>query len=189
MSSAVPKTAMLAERTVEQRVARHFGLEGDAWMRHANQLSVWTRFSCLSLIAIAVWSRDWIGWYSMIPIVLATVWMMVNPRVFGVPASTSNWASKSVFGERIWASRKAVEIPRPFQSRVPTLANAYSCVGLAFLTYGLVALNVGFVVAGIVVVHGGKLWYLDRMVLLFDDMKQHHPDYARWEYESRGASS
>ena len=128
--------------------------------------------------------RDWIGWYSLIPIGLAIVWMMVNPRVFGVPASTRNWASKGVFGERIWADRKSLQIPLAFQSRVPNLANAYSCVGLAFLTYGLAAINVWLVVAGLVIVHGGKLWYIDRMVLLFDDMKQDHPDYARWEYGS-----
>jgi hypothetical protein len=184
MSSAVPKAPTPVERTMEQRVARRFGLEGDAWTRHANQLSVWTRFSCLSLIALAVWSRDWIGWYCLIAVMVATVWTVVNPRLFRVPASTSNWVSKSVFGERIWANRRSVDIPRQFQSRVPNLANAYSCIGLAFLTYGLVALNVWFVVAGIVVVHGGKLWFLDRIVLLFEDMNQHHPDYATWSYES-----
>lgn len=184
MTSDVSETPMPVERTMEQRVAERFGLEGDAWMRHANQLSVWTRFSCLSLIAVAVWSRDWIGWYSVAPIVVATVWMVVNPRAFGVPASTRNWASKSVFGERIWADRKSVAIPHRFKSHVPNLANAYSCIGLAFLVYGLIALNVWLVVAGIVIVHGGKLWFLDRMVLLFEDMKQRHADYARWEYGS-----
>jgi hypothetical protein len=29
-------------RTSEQRIARLFGLTGDAWMRHANPVSVWT---------------------------------------------------------------------------------------------------------------------------------------------------
>ena len=43
------------ERTSEQRIARLFGLTGDAWMRHANPISVWTRFSCLSLLALAIW--------------------------------------------------------------------------------------------------------------------------------------
>jgi hypothetical protein len=32
------------------------------------------------------------------------------------------------------------------------------------------------------VVQGGKLWYLDRMVLLFEEMKTQDPEYARWEY-------
>ena len=31
--------------TSEQRVAKLFGLEGDNWTRHANPVSVWTRFA------------------------------------------------------------------------------------------------------------------------------------------------
>ena len=99
-----------------------------------------------------------------------------------MPASTRNWASKGVFGERIWSDRRTIQIPDQFASRVPNLANAYSCIGLAMLVYGLVALDVWLAVAGIVIVHGGKLWYIDRMVLLFEDMKQRDADYASWEY-------
>ena len=46
----------------------------------------------------------------------------------------------------------------------------------------VVALDVWLTVAGIVIVHGGKLWYLDRMVLLFEDMKQRDATFASWEY-------
>jgi hypothetical protein len=67
------------ERTSEQTITRLFGLTGDAWMRHANPISVWTRFSCLSVVAVAVWSREWIGWLSVVADAAAVVWMMVNP--------------------------------------------------------------------------------------------------------------
>jgi hypothetical protein len=170
------------ERTSEQRIARLFGLTGDAWMRHANPISVWTRFSCLSLVALAVWSREWIGWLSVGAVAAAVVWMVVNPLLFGVPSSTRNWASKGVFGERIWADRKQVEIPEQFRSRVPNLANLYSAIGLAIATYGLIALELWPVVGGILITHGAKLWYLDRMVLLFEDMKQRDHTYTRWEW-------
>jgi hypothetical protein len=175
-------TAPPVERTGEQRMARLFGLTGDAWMRHANPVSVWTRFSCLSLIALAIWSREWIGWVSMVAVAAAVVWMMVNPLLFGVPSSTTNWASKAVFGERIWGDRKQVEIPAQFMSRVPNLANLYSAIGLAIATYGLIALEFWPVVAGILITHSAKLWYLDRMVLLFEDMKPRDPTYASWEW-------
>ena len=170
--------------TTESRVARLFGLHGDAWMRHANPASVVTRFSCLSLLAVAIWSRSWIGWYSVIAIVAATVWIFVNPRVFGVPASTRNWFSRCVFGERIWVDRASIELPPQFRSSIPNLTDLYSCIGLAFLTVGLIASEVWLVVAGLVITHGGKLWYLDRMVLLYETMKQDNPEYARWEYGS-----
>ena len=184
MDTETAEPSAPTHQTREARVARFFGLTEEAWMRHANPRSVWTRFSCLSLLAVAVWSRDWIGWYCVIPISVAALWMMVNPRLFGVPSSTRNWASKAVFGERIWTQRSSFEIPDQFSSRIPTLANAYGCIGLAFLTFGLIALDVWLVVAGIVIVHGAKLWYIDRMVLLFEDMKQRRPDCAAWEYGS-----
>ncbi len=177
-------TTMASDPTMDSRVARLFGLHGDAWMRHANASSVVTRFSCVSLIAVAIWSREWIGWYSLIAIAVAIVWMMVNPRVFGVPSSTRNWFSRCVFGERIWAERASIELPPQFRSWVPNLANLYSCIGMAGLIVGLTVLDVWFVVAGIVIVHGAKLWYLDRMVLLYETMKQSNAEYARWEYGS-----
>jgi hypothetical protein len=179
---SAPVTPKRSKITSERRVARLFGLEGENWMRHANPLSVWTRFSVLSLLAISVWSREWIGWYCLIPIALSLIWMMVNPLLFPEPKSTKNWASKGVFGERVWAERNAVEIPKQFKSHIPNVANAFSSIGIILLAYGLIELNVLAAVAGILITHGGKLWYLDRMVLLFEDMKSRRAEYANWEY-------
>jgi hypothetical protein len=162
-----------------------FGLEGDNWMRHANPVSVWTRFSVLPLLAISVWSRDWIGWWSLVPIALSLAFMGVNPLLFSRPSSTSNWASKAVFGERIWADRNSVEIPDQFRSQVPTVTYAFQLFGMALLVYGLVVLGqIGLVaaVAGLVIVQCAKAWCLDRMVLLFEDLKSHNKEYSRWEY-------
>ena len=54
-TSDAPTDRALAA-TPEGRVASFFGLRGDAWMRHANPRSVWTRFTCVSLVVLAVWS-------------------------------------------------------------------------------------------------------------------------------------
>jgi hypothetical protein len=165
----------------EGAVARLFGLKGESWMRHANAVSVWSRFSCLSLIALSIWSRDWIGWWSLVPVALSIAWLMLNPLAFGKPASTRNWASKGVFGERIWTER-ADERPEQFRSRIPMVANVFQAAGLALMIYGLVRLDVLATVAGIVMAHLAKLWYIDRMVLLFEDMKHGSAEYASWEY-------
>jgi len=37
-------------------------------------------------------------------------------------------------------------------------------------------------VAGIAIVQCAKAWFLDRMVLLFEDLKTTHSEYAAWEY-------
>ncbi len=182
MSTPASRTAAPRRRgTTERRVARLFGLEGEGWMRHANPLSVWTRFSVLSLLALAVWSRDWIGWLCLVPVALALAWTMLNPLLFGPPRSTRNWASRGVFGERIWADRDTVELPPQFRSAMPNVANLLGGLGLAVLAFGLVELQVLPTLAGIVLVHTAKLWYIDRMVLLFEDMKGRSAEYAGWE--------
>ncbi|HET7519171.1 MAG TPA: DUF6653 family protein [Actinomycetes bacterium] len=133
-------------------VAKLFGLEGDGWMRHANPVSVWTRFAVLPLLALAIWSREWIGWWSLAAVALALVFMMVNPLLFPPARSTRNWASKGVLGERIWSDRSKVE------------------------------LDLLAVVAGLLVTQAAKAWFIDRMVLLSDDMKARVPEYAAWDY-------
>lgn len=168
--------------TTEARVARFFGLTGEHWMRHANPISVWSRFSIVPLLTVAVWSRVWIGWYCLLPIAASVAWMMLNPLLFPKPRSTRNWASKGVLGERVWSERNTVTVPAQFRSPVPNLANLYSTAGLLLLAYGLTVLSLLPTVAGVVIVSGGKLWYIDRMVLLFDDMKARHAEYATWDY-------
>ncbi len=88
-----------------KKLAGAFGLKGENWMRHANPASVWTRFGVLPLLAGSIWSRKWIGRRCLIPLALSSVWLFVNPLFFRPPRSTKNWASKAVFGERIWVER------------------------------------------------------------------------------------
>jgi hypothetical protein len=171
------------ESTKDRKIAKAFGLEGEGWMRHANPASVWTRFSVLTLLALAVWSREWIGVWCLVPIGLAIAWMLINPLLFGAPKSTRNWASRTVMGERIWVDRDKIDLPEQFRSRAASLvANGYSLIGMALLTYGLVDLNVLATVTGILITHGGKAWYLDRMSLLYAEMKAHDAEYAAWDY-------
>lgn len=169
--------------THDRKVAKAFGLEGEGWMRHANPISVWTRFAALSLLSLAVWSRDWIGVWCLIPVTLAVVWMFVNPLFFKAPESTRNWASRSVLGERIWVDRDRIDLPEQFRSRAPSLvANVYSAIGMGLLAFGLVDLNILATVTGLLITHGGKVWYLDRVTLLFAEMKGRSPEYASWDY-------
>ena len=170
-------------KSTNRKVAKLFGLEGDSWMKHANPASVWTRFSVVSVLALAIWSREWIGAWSLAAVAVAIAWMFVNPLLFKVPASTRNWASRAVLGERIWVDRDKLELPEQFRSPAAAwVANGYSGIGMGLLAYGLVDLNVLAAVAGILIIHGGKAWYLDRITLLFAEMKRRDPEYASWEY-------
>ena len=179
---STPGSNRHAKGTSERRVASLFGLKGDSWMRHANPGSVWTRFAVLPLLIVAIWSRDWIGWWSLAAVAVVLVFMMVNPLLFRESGSTRNWASMSVFGEHIWSDRDTVELPPQFvTSKVPAVAIAIQVAGVALLAYGLIELDLLTVAAGLVLAQTAKAWYLDRMVLLYEDMKTRNPEYAAWE--------
>jgi hypothetical protein len=92
MSTPAAPSPQAAKVTTDTKLARLFGLQGESWLRHANPVSVWTRFAVLPLLALSIWSRDWIGWWSLVPIALSLVFMVVNPLLFPKPASTRNWA-------------------------------------------------------------------------------------------------
>jgi hypothetical protein len=87
-----------------------------------------------------------------------------------------------MFGEHIWSDRDTVELPRQFpDSKVPAVSTAIQVAGVALLAYGLIELDLLTTVAGLVLSQTAKAWYLDRMVLLYEDMKARNPEYAAWE--------
>jgi hypothetical protein len=54
-------------------------------------------------------------------------------------------------------------------------------VGVAAMVYGLVVLDPITTVTGLVLCQVAKVWYLDRMVLLFDAMVPRVAEYASWD--------
>jgi hypothetical protein len=89
--------------------------------------------------------------------------------VFPPPLSLDHWASKAVLGETFWANRK--KVPVPARHRVaPHVLIAINILGLPFIVWGLIALNVWIVLFGLAVHMAGKNWFLDRMALLYDDI-------------------
>lgn len=170
---------MLVYVTIEQTIVSIFQMDEDAWARHANPWSVWTRNTVLPLLILAFWSRAWLGWWSLIPIAGTMIWAWINPRLFARPKSTDNWASKAVFGERVWLNRKAIPVPERHR-KAPNILSACSGVGMVFVVWGVYALNVWPTIFGTAVVYLSKLWFLDRMVWLYEDMKDTTPEYQNW---------
>ncbi|KAF0093752.1 MAG: hypothetical protein E1N59_2582 [Puniceicoccaceae bacterium 5H] len=150
-------------------LAKAHSFDDQVWMRHANPWSVWTRFIILPLLSLAVWSRIWIGWWSLIPTVLLLAWAWLNPRVFPRPKRTTSWASRAVLGERLW-----VESPRyrlPARHRImPMVLAIVSSLGLPYVGWGLIALHEWSLYLGLALAILGKMWFLDRMVWLYEDM-------------------
>lgn len=165
--------------TLERRIARAFSLDDETWRRHANPWSVLLRNTVLPLLILACWSRLWLGWYALLPLVAALLWTWYNPRIFPAPASFDHWASKAVLGERVWQNRDIIPVPAHHRI-VPNLLSAVSGIGTLFVLWGVVIFDVWPTLFGMALVYAGKLWFLDRMVWLWDDMKDAAVEYRSW---------
>ena len=169
------------EMSFDKKVAKIFGLNESGWQRHANPWSVWTRFTVLPVLILAIWSRVWLHEWSLILVAVATLWLWLNPRLFSKPHSTNNWASMGVMGERVWLNRNEIAIPEHHR-RIPHLINVGSVIGMVFLIWGLIALDVWMTLLATVIVQLGKLWFIDRMVWLYQEMKDTKSEYKSWLY-------
>ncbi|MFQ6553995.1 DUF6653 family protein [Aestuariibius insulae] len=137
------------------------------WARHANRWSVYTRFTCLPLIVLAIWSRVWIGWWAAPLVALAVIWTWYNPRAFPPAQRWDTWAAEGTMGERVFLGHR--ESIAPHHRRAAIVLTAGSAICLAPLVYGLWALNPWATLLGIFTTIGPKAWFVDRMVWIWKD--------------------
>ncbi len=168
-------------KTFEEVIAKAFSLSDETWEKHANPVSVYTRYSVLPILILAFWSRIWLGWWSVICIAVALFWVWLNPRFFNKPRSTNNWASKAVMGERVWLNRKKIPVPEHHKI-LPNILSVVSSMGMILCIFGVVKLQIWPTIFGTSLAYLGKSWFLDRMVWLYDEMKDENPEYERWLY-------
>ncbi len=162
------------------KISKSFGLDDEGWMRHANPWSGYTRYTALPLLIISFWSRAWIGWYSLIPITLSIIWAKINPIIFPKPKSTNNWASKCVLGERVWLNDKKIKIPA-HHKRAARILTTLSLISSVILIIGVYLLDYWLTILGFSLTFIFKIWFTDRMVWLYEDMK-HLKEYKKWLY-------
>jgi Family of unknown function (DUF6653) len=155
------------------------GMNEATWIRHASAWSVWTRFVILPLLVFSIWARVWLGWWCLVPFAILIVWTRVNPRAFPPPKTTKRWEARAVMGERVWLARKETPIPK-HHARMAMLLSSMAGTGLPFLVYGLWAYEIWATGLGVVLTIVFKMWFLDRMVWLFDDMARENETYASW---------
>lgn len=145
---------------------RAMGMSDSVWERHANPWSGWTRVAIAPMLAVAIWSRVWIGWWSLIPIVILVAWIWINPRIFPRPKSVDNWMSQGVLGERIWLANEPGTVA-DHHIRVSRVLTAVAGVGAIVFIGGLIWLDLAATLFGLAVTMLGKLWFIDRMVWIY----------------------
>lgn len=165
--------------TLERRIARIFALDDETWLRHASPWSVILRNTALPILILAFWSRLWLGWWALLPVALALLWTWFNPRIFPAPHSLDHWTSKSVLGERVWLNRDLVPVP-VYHRTVPNILSIVSGIGMLSLLWGVGVFDLWPTIFGMTLVYLGKLWFLDRMAWLWEDMKDATEEYRSW---------
>ncbi|QDC11615.1 hypothetical protein FHY55_13215 [Oceanicola sp. D3] len=146
-------------------------MDDAVWRRHANPWSGWSRMlTTLPLLALAIWSRVWLGWGALVPVGLALGWIWVNPRVFPEPRRFDAWMSRGVLGERVFLEHRG-EIPAEHR-RAGLVLGALSLPGALVLAWGLWTLWADWVVFGVVLTALPKVWFVDRMAWLHDDWRR-----------------
>ena len=123
-----------------------------------------------TILILAIWSRVWIDWYSLIPIILLIIWLKMNPTLFKTPQNLDNWGSKSVLSERYWSERKMKPVPKQHNTPVLILT-ILQAIGGIILIVGLWKLDISLIIIGTIIIYMAKMWFLDRMVWIFENMK------------------
>lgn len=162
--------------------AKLMRMDDSAWARHANQWSVYSRIVGGTAVFFALWSGYWIGWAAVVPVALAVGWIYLNPRLFSPPKSTSNWAARGVLGERVFLNRRAVPIPGEYVT-VSYLTTAVAIGFILLCVLGFWRQDFWLAFTGWHAATVVKLWFVDRMALLWDQMQGANETYRAW---SRG---
>ena len=151
---------------VMSKLASAFSMTDEAWKRHANPWSVWTRFAAIPLMILAIWSRVWLGWWCLVPIAAVIAWLWLNPRVFAPVETPTSWAARGIYGERLWLKERQ-RLPGDDRTVLRLLIGVGSA-GFALLAFGLVRLEVWPTVFGATLIVLGQLWRIDRFVVLYE---------------------
>ena len=141
------------------------------WRRHANPWSVWSRVvTPIPLMTLALWSRVWIDWWFLIPVLAVAAWVWWNPRAFPPPTRWDGWPQRGVLGEKAVIEHRDA-VPAHHRTAM-TWTTAFAGLGALIWTYGVMVLDLGAAVGGGLASVGFKLWFVDRCAWALADLER-----------------
>lgn len=79
-------------------------------------------------------------------------------------------------------NRDKIAIPEIHRLPLLKILNTISSIGMLLSIWAIVYYSVWGAVTGVALAYLGKSWYLDRMVWLYEDMKDQNETYKQWDY-------
>lgn len=148
-------------------------MNDEVWLRHANPWSVWTRIPFIFILVPVAYSWKWLGWYILIPLSIACLWIYLNPRIFPPVKEINSWGSKAVMGEKIFTERKTkgYELPNHHIKMSNILTTASALFFIPAIA-GIVILNPWMTAIGTLASWLCKMWFIDRMVWIYNDHRE-----------------
>jgi hypothetical protein len=150
---------------IQSRIAS----DTDAWRRHANRWSVWTRLAMVPAFAATVYFRAWLGWWTVVLLGILGLWTWLNVKVFAKEEADRTWEARAIFGEKFWLERSQREIPAHHLRAVLRL-NLASAAMVLPMAWGLRVLDPWATAFGTIGGVAGQLWALDRYSWLYEDV-------------------
>jgi len=131
-------------------------MKEQTWQRHSNPWSGWSRMLGYWGLLFAVYQHSWLGLAAVI------LFLIFNPKLFPAPKTQNAWMSKAVLGERLYTKSGILK------KDLPTLLNFLNLPFFIASIYFAYTQDIGGTVASGLLSTTYKLWFLDRMVTLYD---------------------
>ena len=155
--------------TLERKIAGAFALDDETWLRHANPWSVALRNTVLPILVIAFWSRSGSDGMRLFRLLLPCSGPgsipVFSPDRIARPLGIKGCDGRTGLAEPGHCSRAGTS------PTAPNILSGVSGIGMLFVFWGVFAFDLWPTVFGMALVYCGKLWFLDRMAWLCEDMK------------------
>ena len=79
-------------------------------------------------------------------------------------------------------NRDKISISEIHKKPIHQILNIISSIGFLLSIWAIVNYSIWGAVLGTALAYLGKSWYLDRMVWLYEDMKDSNEEYKSWDY-------
>lgn len=138
-------------------------LERDRDRRAHPAASLYRIAAAQPLVVLALWSREWAGWWALVLVALAiAAWRLVPRLAPPVGVGADSWATLAARGE-------ALRREGAFPADARTLARAELLAGAAFGTaaIGAIVLHRPLAALGTAVCLLANLWLADRLAQLY----------------------